>query len=86
MSRHGEQLFTTESHRTERRLIDAAHDVEHRGLAGAVRPDETADVALIDAERQPIERDDASETHRHVFYVEQRHADLSPPPDEVRSP
>ena len=36
-----------------RRLVDAADDVEHRRLAGAVRPDQPADVALAMSNDRP---------------------------------
>ena len=48
-------------------LVDPADDVEHRGLAGAVRTDEAADLARVDRERQAVERGDAAEAHGDVF-------------------
>ena len=75
-------------HPAPRRLVDAADDVEHRRLAGAVRPDEPADLALVDGERQPVERDDAAEAHRDVAHVEQRStaaASVGPPGRSSRS-
>ena len=56
------------------RLVEPADDVEQRGLAGAVRADEGADLALLDGEGQPVERDDATEAHADVLDLEQRHA------------
>ncbi len=44
--RHVEQVLAVEPHRARRRLVDAADDVEHRRLAGTVRTDQAADLAL----------------------------------------
>ena len=52
--------------------IEAADAVEQRGLAGAVRPDQAADLAVADIERHAAECDDAAEAHRHVGNPEQR--------------
>ena len=52
--------------------IDAADAVEQRGLAGAVRADQAADLAVADVERDAAQRDDAAEAHRHVGNAEQR--------------
>ena len=51
---------------TGRRLVQAAHAVEQRGLAGTVRPDEGADLALLDVEAEPIQSDHAAEPHLDV--------------------
>ena len=55
-----------------RRLVDAADDVEHRRLAGAVRTDEPADLPLARCRRSDaVERHDAAEAHRHLLHIEQ---------------
>jgi hypothetical protein len=47
-----------------RRPVDAADDVEQRGLARAVRPDHRMDGALADVEIDVAERDQAAEAAR----------------------
>ena len=54
-----------------RRLVEAGHAIEHRGLAGAVGADERGDVAAPDLEREVVDRDEAAEPHRQVFDDEQ---------------
>ena len=49
---------------------EARHDVEQRGLAGAVRPDHADDLAARDGERDAGERDDAAEAHADVAQLE----------------
>lgn len=39
----------------------AAEDVDEGGLAGAVRADKAVDVALLDRERDAVQRPDAAE-------------------------
>src|SRR6185437_15203831 len=46
--------------------IDAADAVEQRGLAGAVRPDQAADLPLPDIERDTVERDNAAEADNYA--------------------
>jgi hypothetical protein len=53
--------------------IQASDDVECGRLAGAVGPDQAGDLALLDLERDPVERDDAPEAQRDVADREQRH-------------
>ena len=65
-------------HRPVGRLVDAADDVEHRRLAGTVRPDQAADLALVDREGQAVERHDATEADRDLLYVEQTHSPQPP--------
>ena len=43
------------------RLVEPAEAVEERGLAGAVRPDQAEDLALMHVERHAVQRDDAAE-------------------------
>jgi hypothetical protein len=51
--------------------VQARQAVEHRRLAGAVRPDEADDVAGRDDEGHPVERDDPTEADRHILDLEQ---------------
>ena len=52
--------------------VDAADAVEQRGLAGAVRPDQAADLAAPDIEGHAVHRDDAAKTHHNAEYAQQR--------------
>ena len=47
-------------------LVEPRDDVERGRLAGAVRPDQADDAALLDIERQVVERDDAREAKADV--------------------
>ena len=53
------------------RLIEPAEAIEQRGLAGAVRPDQAEDLALLHVERHAIQRDDAAEHDADVANREQ---------------
>ena len=59
-------------------VVDAADDVEHRRLAGAVRADQPEDLAIFDLEREPVERDDPAERHRDLIDFEQCHQFILP--------
>ena len=48
------------------RRVDAADQVEHRGLAGAVRPDQREDLAAADVEADLVDRQHAAEAHAQV--------------------
>src|SRR5690606_21629593 len=56
------------------RLVEAGQAVEHRGLAGAVRPDDRGDLALVRGEREVVDRDQAAEAHGQVLHLAQRRA------------
>ncbi len=77
--RQGEQVESVEPHQAGGRVVDATDDVEHRRLARAVGPDQTADLAVVDGEAELVEGDDPAEPHRHFTHVEQRHADRASP-------
>src|SRR5580692_6855231 len=53
------------------RLVEAGDAVEHRGLAGAVRPDDGGDVAAVRREGQVVHRDEAAESHGEVLEAQQ---------------
>ena len=53
------------------RRIEAVDDIEHRGLAGAVRSDDGADLALADIERHVADRADTAERERDALDREQ---------------
>ena len=44
------------------RMDEPEHRAQRRRLAGAVRPEEAGDRARLDAEAEPVDRDDASRT------------------------
>src|SRR5690606_3156530 len=56
------------------RMIEAVDHVQHRRLAGAVRTDDGADLALADIEGDFGQRLDAAEGERNVFRGEQHFA------------
>ena len=53
------------------RLIEPAEAIEQRRLAGAVRPDQAEDLALVHVERHAVQRDDAAEHDADVANREQ---------------
>ena len=53
------------------RLVEPAQAIEQRGLAGAVRPDQAEDLALMHVERHAVQRDDAAEHDADVANREQ---------------
>ena len=53
------------------RLVEPGEAVEQRGLAGAVRPDQAEDLALVHVERDAVQRDDAAEHDADVANREQ---------------
>ena len=70
---HREQVLAREGDAPRRRLVEAAEAVEQRRLAGAVGPDERADLALLDLERQVGEREDPAELDSHVLDSQESH-------------
>jgi hypothetical protein len=52
-------------------FVEARQAVEERGLAGAVRSDQTDDLPRIDAERDAVQRDDAAEANGDIGDLEQ---------------
>src|SRR4029077_11764495 len=44
----------------------AAHDVEHRGLAGAVRADDAENPGLVEVDRELVENGDFADMHAHA--------------------
>ncbi len=49
-------------------LIEPVDDIEHRRLAGTVRPDNRANLAFMDIERNVADRFHAAERQRNVFH------------------
>src|SRR5206468_7674371 len=56
-------LFRSEYHAAAGRLVQAGDGVEERGLARAVRPDQTHDGAAGHVEINGVHRDQAAEAH-----------------------
>src|SRR5213593_264495 len=76
------RLLADERHAVETDLaavgrIDAADDVEQRGLARAVGPDDATDLSRVEIEVDAVERDDAAEGDGDVPHDEAAHADRS---------
>jgi hypothetical protein len=64
-------------------LVQPADDVEEGGLAGPVGADQGADLALLDGEREAVERHDAAEPDPDLFDTQQWHS--HPPPGSGQS-
>ncbi len=60
-----------ELHQPFGRLVEAGDAVEHRGLAGAVRPDQRGDVVAADRERDVVDGEQPAEAHGQVLDLEQ---------------
>ncbi len=61
------------------RVVEAVDDVEHRGLAGAVRPDHRQDLVAPDLEADRVERGDAAKGEGNAVGRQDRLADLFHP-------
>ena len=55
------------------RRIDAVDDVEQRGLAGAVGPDDGEQLAAVDLEADAVDGHQAAEALGHVLEDEEGH-------------
>ena len=55
------------------RVVEPRDQVEDRRLAGPVRPDQREDLALLDGERNLVDRHDAAEAQGDVVDLEQAH-------------
>jgi len=71
--RLAQQVFAVVADCAAVRLVQPRDDVERRRLARAVRPDQPCDLALFDAQRELVEREDAAEAPADVVDLEQRH-------------
>ena len=60
-----------ELHQTFGRLVEAGDAIEHRGLAGAVRPDQRSDVVAAHRERNVVDGEQPTEAHGQVLDLEQ---------------
>src|SRR5207253_2061234 len=70
------------------RGVETGDDVEERGLAGTVGPDEPDDLVLVDREADAVEHLEPAEAERDVVDVEVRVLSLSHgrPPPAARAP
>ncbi len=75
---HARELLLLEADRSARRLGAAADEIEQRGLAGAVRADDHAQLVAIDVEVQRVHRLEAVERDREVFDVSSTTGDCVP--------
>ena len=75
--RRAVDLVALEQDAARGRRIDQPDQVEDRGLAGAVRPDDGVDLALLDREAHAVDRDHAAEPHAEIFHREEAHRSRS---------
>jgi hypothetical protein len=59
------------------RVVKAVDDIQHRRLAGPVRADDGADLALADIEADILDRGDAAEALGDVLHLHHHSADLA---------
>jgi hypothetical protein len=65
-----ERAFALEGDLSDLRMIEAVDDVEHRRLAGAVGPDDRADLTLVNVEADILDRLHAAERQRNITHVQ----------------
>src|SRR5262249_59005983 len=70
VARCPQQRMAREDDLARVRRVEAAQAVEQRRLAGAVRPDEPNDLALVHGEGDLVEGDDASESYGYVLDIQ----------------
>ena len=66
MRRLGQDALTFHQDVALARLVQPAQAIEQRGLAGAVRADQSEDLAATLIERDVVQRDDAAEHNAHL--------------------
>ena len=71
MGRYGGKRTAFEQDIAALVVVEPAHAIEQRGLAGAIGADQTADAAAQYIETHCVQRHNAAELHRHVAYAEQ---------------
>jgi hypothetical protein len=71
--RLAQEVLSLVAHSAGVRLVQARDDVERRGLAGAVRADQSRDLALLHREGDLVECVDPAEAPTDVVDLEQRH-------------
>ena len=62
MCADAEEVASVEEDLAAVRLVEPRDDVEERRLAGAVGPDQAADLAQLEVEGDSVERDDTPES------------------------
>jgi hypothetical protein len=73
VGRHLGDVLILEEDPSRGRAIDPRNQVEDRALAGAVRPDDRQDLALLDREGHRVDRLQATEMKREIFGAEVAH-------------
>ena len=68
MRLHSGARLALESNVAVLRVIEAVDDVEHRRLAGAIRPDDRTDLAFLDIEGNVADRLHSAKGQRDVFH------------------
>ena len=71
--RNPEEVVAVEDDAPPFGLVEPRDDVERGRLAGAVRPDQPDDLALLGRERHVVERENAAEAAGQVLDREERH-------------
>src|SRR5262249_40681493 len=71
--RRAGDVLVLEDDAPRRALVDAAHQVEDRALAGAVGADDGEDLALLHLEADAVDRLDAAEMDGEILRREEGH-------------
>ena len=74
--READEVAARQAHAARIRPYVTGDEVENRGLARSVRPDQSQDLALVDGERKLIDRNQPAERLVQAGYREQRFAAL----------
>ena len=77
MDRVARQRAPFEGDRALVEAVEARETVEQRGLAGAIGPDQPADLAARDVEADLIEREHAAEPHGDAFDGQHLHSTIA---------
>ncbi len=75
--REAREVAALEQDAARGRRIDESDQVEDRGLAGAVRPDNGVDLAALQFERDAIHGHHAAETNPKILHREEAHLSRS---------
>src|SRR6187455_186834 len=76
MRRQARDVVVAQRDASTRGRIDAGHDIEQRGLAGAVRPDDGEDLGRLNRKRHARDRGNAAERNGDVADGEGAQRDL----------
>src|SRR6185369_9084193 len=81
---HARDVMVLEPHPAAGRRMNAADEVDERGLAGAVRSDQADDLALVDGQAHAIDRVEPAEPPRYAVQGQER-GHFAPPRPGHRS-